>query len=467
MAIAVSIIMGVVFVYQLYWLNGLHRTTSSQLEKDIFNAMDIADQYELAIRSEIIEIDSLAGDKSVSMNVGVKEDSIGKQVYYSYDTASQDTVNQAESDEAGFNQLSENVKTTENLAAYIKKTMHYINDPLLSININVFDSLLTKELIKEDIDQPHQVFTIRTSNDSICFASDNNADFNIKYAGKYDFYYDLNGEHAYRLYIKNPNRHVLSQMVGMLLTSLIILIFLIFIFVYLLKIIRKLQTEEELKNNFTNNMTHELKTPIAVSYAAVDALLIADKPASKERQKKYLNIAKEQMNYLSGQVEQILNMSRRDNSYIELKIESINLANVVDGVSEKLQLVSDKKVEIKTQFDVPIVKADKLHLTNILNNLMENSMKYSGDKVQITVSSWVDENNLFIAVEDNGIGIERKYQEKLFEKFYRIPIGNRYNVKGFGLGLFYVKEMVEKHGGTVDVKSQPNKGSIFTLKIPQ
>ncbi len=150
-----------------------------------------------------------------------------------------------------------------------------------------------------------------------------------------------------------------------------------------------------------------------------------------------------------------------------MKLERVNLKEIVSGLTEKLSLLSGKKIEVETQLDPPIVIADKLHLANILNNLMENGMKYSGDSVRLVVSSRKDENMLIVSVEDNGIGMEQKYLGKLFDKFYRIPTGNRYNVKGFGLGLFYVKEMTEKHGGTVEVKSQLGKGSVFTIKIPQ
>ena len=465
-AIIISAIMLGVFLYQLYWLNGLYETTARQFEENVYDAMDVADQNELFQRFESIK-NSGAEEPSIALGVHVEEDSIGKQVYYAQEPETENIIYKSSGDSVEFNPFKENIKTTEKLAAYIKKTLHQSVDIIEGVNINVYDSLLSVELKSRQIIQPHQVFVVKVANDSICYSTSSKNNFKIEDAKKFDFIYDMNGVHAFRLYFKNPNRQVLSQMAGMLSTSAVIFIVLIYIFVYLLNTIRKLQTEEELKTNFTNNMTHELKTPIAVSYAAVDALLIANQPASGERQKKYLNIAKEQMNHLSGLVEQILSMSRKNNNRIEMKLERINLEDIISGLTEKLSLLSGKKIEVETQLDSPIVVADKLHLANILNNLMENGMKYSGDSVRLVVSSWKDENMLVVSVEDNGIGMEQKYLEKLFDKFYRIPTGNRYNVKGFGLGLFYVKEMTEKHGGTVEVKSQLGKGSVFTIKIPQ
>ena len=465
-ALIVGLVIVGVFLYQLYWLNGLYQITTRQFETNVQEAMDVADQNELFQRFEEIKEKGL-DKRSIALGVNVEEDSTGRQVYYSQEQGKKDTLYKSSEDSMGFNRFKENIKTTEKLAAYIKKTLHQNVDDIEDVNINAYDSLLFVELKKRNIIQPYRVFVVRMTNDSICDSTATPAKFNVEQARKFDFRYDLNGVHAYRLYIKNPDRQVLAQMGGVLATSVIIFAILIYVFSFLLKTIRKLQTEEELKTNFTNNMTHELKTPIAVAYAAVDALLIANSPVSTDRQKKYLNIAKAQMNYLSGLVEQILNISRKDNNRIQLKPEWVNLNEIVTGLTEKLKLVSNKKIEVETHFQISELKADKLHLTNILNNLMENGIKYSGNTVHLTVSAQLDENVVTISVEDRGIGIDLKYQPKLFDRFYRVPTGNHHNVKGFGLGLFYVKEMTAKHGGTVDVKSDPGKGSVFTIKIPQ
>ena len=462
----IGLIMLGVFLYQLYWLNGLYQTTAQQFEKTVQEAMDVADQNEIFERLEEIKKKGLE-KPSIALGVNVEEDSTGRQVYYSQKQGEKDTLYKSSSENVGFNRFKENIKTTEKLAAYIKKTLHQNADDIAKVNINAYDSLLFIELKKSNIVQPYQVFVVKMANDSICDSATNKNKFNTERAKKFDFLYDLNGVHAYRLYIKNPNRQVLAQMGGIIATSVVIFALLIYVFAYLLKTIRKLQTEEELKTNFTNNMTHELKTPIAVSYAAIDALLIADKPASAERQKKYLNIAKEQMSHLSGLVEQILSMSRSDNQQIKIKTELINLEEIVSGLIEKLTLVADKKIELETQFNPPALVADKLHLSNILNNLMENGIKYSDNPVHLVISTRKEGDTIAISVEDNGTGIDTKYQKRIFDKFYRVPTGNRYNAQGFGLGLFYVKEMTEKHGGTVEVKSYPGKGSVFTIKIPQ
>lgn len=340
-------------------------------------------------------------------------------------------------------------------------------DKIDGVNINLYDSLLNIELKKVNVTRPYQVEVVKVANDSVLYSAERDVPFPVQHAKKFDFLYDFNGVHAYRLYIKSPYRQVISQMTGMLSSSAIIFGLLMFVFVFLLKTIRRLQTEEELKTNFTNNMTHELKTPIAVSYAAIDALLVADQPASKERQKKYLSIAKEQMEQLTGLVEQILSMSRKDNKRIDLKPEHINLPEMVANLEERAKLFSDKKVNFVTDFGVKTITADKMHFFNMLNNLIENSIKYGNEKVTVKIGTKKKDNEILVRIEDDGPGIDPKYQPRVFDKFYRIPTGNRYNVKGYGLGLFYVKEMTERHGGIVTLESQPGKGSVFTLKIPK
>ncbi|MFT3737614.1 MAG: HAMP domain-containing sensor histidine kinase [Breznakibacter sp.] len=465
-ALGVIAIMGCVFAYQLYWLNGLYKTSNLELEKSIYEAMGVADQNELFIRvTDIGNNDSL--NVKLQLGAHVEEDSLGQQIYYSEKKVDGNGSYGYNTDEVWFNRFKENARTTEKLAAFIQKALHASMDTIVAINMERYDSLLTVELKKLGIDDTFRIYNVKAANDSVCGTPPRHDASMVPGIERFDYHYDIEGLHMYRLLIDNPNQKVLWQMGGIVATSFVIFGLLIYVFVYLLRTIRKLQTEEELKANFTNNMTHELKTPIAVSYAAVDALLVADKPADRERQQRYLQIAKDQMNHLSGLVEQILSMSRRNNNRIDLRHEVVDLQEVTTGLTEKLSLLSDKPIEVETRFDTPTVTADKLHLTNILNNLMENGIKYSADKIRLTISATYQNGFTVLSVADNGIGIDPRHHHKLFDKFYRVPTGNRHNVKGFGLGLFYVKQMAERHGGAVEVKSQLGKGSVFTIKIPQ
>ena len=211
-------------------------------------------------------------------------------------------------------------------------------------------------------------------------------------------------------------------------------------------------------------MTHELKTPISVAYAANDVLLNYDTHVS-EKQKKYLGIVREQLTQLTGLVEQILTLSVENRNTFRLKQESICVADMIAPLIEQHKLKAEKQVDITTNIPENIaVFADRTHFYNILGNLIDNAVKYSGDKpAEISVSAEMQPNEIRVSVTDNGIGISDTNLQHIFDKFYRVPSGNLHNVKGFGLGLYYVKDMMSKHGGSVTVKSQPGKGTTFTL----
>lgn len=465
-ALIVSLVMTGLFFYQVYWLRGLYISSTKQLEKNIYEAMGIADQNELFERFEIIK--KKYKNKTFSAVADVEEDSTGSQKFYGNKLRDGElSIKHGPKNEAAFNLFKESARTTEKLAAYLQKNLHFSMDSVIPFNISKYDSLLAIELSKFNIHQPYKVVLVQTANDSVCASIPAQSNIRIARAKKYDYLFDMNGEFAIRLYLNNPNKQVLKQMIGILSTSAVIFFIIIYIFIYLLKTIRKMQTEEELKTNFTNNMTHELKTPIAVAFAAVDALLVSNQPASVERQHKYLQIARQQLQSLTGLVEQILAISRRNNNNMDLKREMVPLEKVITEIEEKIRLVHHKPITISLEMEVSAIHADKLHLYNMLNNLIENAVKYSGEKTEIKIRAEQKGDNAVISIRDNGWGIEPKYLERIFDKFYRIPTGNLHDVKGFGLGLFYVKEMAAKHGGTVEVTSIPGKGSAFTLIIPQ
>lgn len=489
-ALVVSIVLCAVFIYQLYWLTGLYRSMNDQMQKNIRDAMETADQNELFYRFDQVQDDAdLKGniESAVSFDGDVEPDGrftgdlSSRASYQNKNNSAQrasfvlqkDSGNinlsmEGSKNPEGFGAYRRNARTTELLASYLQKGIHQAVDHLLPVNLAVYDSLLTKGLDSLGIREQHVLQMIRLRDDSV-YASVPSLNFLPGKFKQYDYLFEPESRFAYRLYLKNPNRQVLIQMTGIITTSTVIFILLIYIFIYLLRTIHKLQTEEELKTEFTNNMTHELKTPLAVSYAAVDALLVSDQPVPEEKQQKYLNIAKEQMMHLTGLVEQILSMSRKNNKHIEINREKIRLDELVDSLISQLKVITDKKVSFITDLQPAglTVHADRTHLYHMLNNLIENGIKYSEKPAFLTIRARKEGSRVRISVEDQGIGIDPKHQKRVFDKFYRVPSGNRHNVKGYGLGLFYVKEMAEKHGGSVRLESHPGKGSVFTIDLPQ
>lgn len=366
-----------------------------------------------------------------------------------------------------------------NMAAYIQRGMHSGLDIFIEPSFATYDSLLNARLREMDIDIRYRLQYLYSGYDAYdrWLYTDTLATGGTPGyipgpdAVSYQYAFSSSEHDVYRLTTEPLGNLVLRQMAGILTTSLVILLILGFSFWYLIRTILRQKTLEEMKSDFTNNITHELKTPIAVAYAATDALLNfhqADDPGKRER---YLRICQEQLGRLGGLVEQILSMSMERRKTFRLRLEEIRLADLLPSLIELHKLKADKPVHVTLDI-VPedlTVTADRTHLANIVSNLLDNAVKYSRDRADITVRcrrtetdgrTWAEIN-----VADHGIGIARDRQPHVFDKFYRVPTGNLHEVKGYGLGLFYVKTMVEKHGGTVEVKSEPGKGSEFIVRI--
>lgn len=274
--------------------------------------------------------------------------------------------------------------------------------------------------------------------------------------------YRVNDNVIYNAYISPLTNNILREMGGVIITSALIALVLTFGFRYLLHVIARQRTIEEMKDDFTNNMTHELKTPIAIAYAANDSLLQFPDPKDEERTKKYLNASLEQLSKLSGLVESILAMSMERRKHLSMAKEKIFLKAFLSSIIEQQKLKADKPCDIVLECtDEATVEADPTHFSNVIGNLIDNSIKYSGDKVAITLKA----DSTGVSISDNGIGIPEKSLPEIWCKFYRVPHGNRNDVRGYGIGLFYVKSIIDKHDWRISVESKLGNGSKFTIKF--
>ena len=488
-----------IFAYQAYWLTGLYRTMRTDLERNIMEAIRISDYNEMLIRIERLqERNREHGEMSVSTGF----DSEGKQFVRSSTvlhqvsdtviegfTAQNDTLRRVETDTVrpqamlhaneGFDMMLHNQSTMTGMAIYLQRGLHSGLDIMTSPEFSVYDSLVSARLSELNIPIRYRLQYLYSGydvNDRWLYTDTLATGGTPGYtpgpdAVSYQYAFSSSEHDVYRLTTEPLGGIVLRQMAGILVTSLVILIILGFSFWYLIHTILRQKTLEEMKSDFTNNITHELKTPIAVAYAATDALLNfqqADNPAKRER---YLRICQEQLQRLGGLVEQILSMSMERRKTFRLKLEEVRLSDLLPALAEQHKLKADKPTDIRldiTPTDLTAY-ADRTHLSNILSNLLDNAVKYSAGKADIVVSCHFVEHDgqkcTEISVLDHGIGIARDRLPHVFDKFYRVPTGNLHEVKGYGLGLFYVKTMVEKHNGTVEVRSEPGRGSEFIVKL--
>jgi two-component system phosphate regulon sensor histidine kinase PhoR len=225
----------------------------------------------------------------------------------------------------------------------------------------------------------------------------------------------------------------------------------------------------ELKNEFISNITHELKTPIATVGVAIEALKNFNAIDNPERTKEYLEISGNELQRLSLLVDKVLKLSMFENKGIDLKYETLNLHDLVQEVAASLKLQLEKhhaNLTITTNGDVNIA-GDRLHLLSVIFNLLDNALKYGKAKPEIRVSIDERENDVVMQVADNGIGIAQEYKNKIFEKFFRIPHGDTHNAKGYGLGLSYVAQVIQKHKGKIEVESQQETGTKFIITLPK
>lgn len=224
-----------------------------------------------------------------------------------------------------------------------------------------------------------------------------------------------------------------------------------------------------MKNDFINNMTHEFKTPIATISLASDSINNPMIINNESKVKKFVSIIKEENKRMLNQVEKVLQMAQIEREDIKLKIINLNINELIENAANHARLsVEQRNGVIVTRLNAenPIIEADQTHMSNIIRNLLDNAEKYSENDPVIEIQTQNIRNGIQITIKDNGIGISKESQKFIFDKFFRVHTGNRHDVKGFGLGLSYVKTIVDAFGGTIGVNSELGKGSIFTITIP-
>lgn len=257
---------------------------------------------------------------------------------------------------------------------------------------------------------------------------------------------------------------------GTSLAGFLFILTIIACFYYTVMLLISQKKVSELKTDFINNMTHELKTPVSTIKLASDMMLDKSVPKTEAKIDRFMGIIREENNRLTHQIEKVLQIAKLEKGEEKLKLENMKVNELLDEILERSIIrIEDNNGALIKQLKAnnDLISADKVHVTNMLSNLLDNAIKYTPEKPVIEVSTRNENGGIVVAFEDNGIGMTKEVQKRIFEKFYREPTGNLHNVKGFGLGLSYVKYMIEAHGGWINVFSKKNKGSKFELFFPQ
>jgi two-component system, OmpR family, phosphate regulon sensor histidine kinase PhoR len=277
-------------------------------------------------------------------------------------------------------------------------------------------------------------------------------------------------KNAYQASFDAPTFFLLGNMMPQMGLSVLLVAFIAITFLFLYRNLLAQRRLALMKNDFISNITHELKTPIATVNVAIEALRNFDALESPARTKEYLDISATELQRLSMLVDKVLKLSMFENKEIELQKEPVDLQQLVDEVIYSMRLQFEKQsanISFKTFGPDFTFTADRMHITSVIYNLFDNALKYSKSNPSIQVELASIANELQLSVSDNGIGISAEYADKIFDKFFRVPSGDHHNIKGYGLGLSYVAEVVRKHNGTIQLETELGKGSRFMIKLPK
>lgn len=455
------IVIAVIFGCNVYYLTSLYNSIKTNVERDVMTALADADIDDLMYRA--------GRARGLASNVQVQEDieeynTPRKAEASTYRDENGQLISvRTEADGTVVEEramLSENSSYSNQMIDAMSRQFHVIMEKYIPYDMAVMDSVLRNQLSHRFIYPDFLCVRVVNSNDSVIC---DNPKLKSE-SGLDTFRFNINPDEGiyYKAYMTPLTRHILSQMMGVIITVFLLILAFSFAFWCLFRTVSEMRTLEEMKDDFVSNMTHELKTPVAIAYSANDALLNYDTANDPQKKVTYLNIANKQLKRLGELVENILAMSMERRKTMKLKPETVLLRPFVEEIAIAQRMRGEKGITISITVDEDVsIKADKTHLSNILNNLIDNAIKYSGDSVAITISG----NEKEISVADNGIGIPAKSIPYLFNKFYRVPHGNRQDVRGYGIGLYYVKSILDKMGWNIDVRSKEREGSVFTIKI--
>jgi two-component system phosphate regulon sensor histidine kinase PhoR len=336
-----------------------------------------------------------------------------------------------------------------------KITMSFVND---TIKYQKLDSIFKRELNRKKVVLTYEInhykkdtlFSTHSKTKEILPFTVNSNSSNLKKNENVVLNYNY------------TNSFIVKRMSNELILSLLFSLAVIGCLYFLVYIIQKQKKVDEIKNDFINNITHEFKTPITTIATALEGMSTFNPENDLEKNKKYIAMSFNQLHKLENMVEKILETATLNADELQLNLEQVNLVPFIQSIIKKHQDISKKDINFSFEKDEMLINADSFYLENAISNLLDNAIKYGGNKISISI--FIKDKFTFIEVKDNGNSIEKSQEKLIFEKFYRIPKGNIHDVKGYGIGLYYAKTIIEKHLGTLGL-STINK-TIFTIKLP-
>ena len=478
-----------VFVLQFFWIRNYYYVNKEGFVKQVNMAFEDAIKKEFSLRCDTIE--ALIVKKLMDTSEFRISSSFNKKYKrYEYKVANKHHLE----DSFSFDSLKSPIVTADTsfkrkVAVRFAKTLreedlqnHFIFYRTQNLGEYMdqqaqkysFDTARLRPVFKaylkeRNINVPF-VFSLRNADSTM-----NKSNFNAKLSAAFPVItkafptYKLQAnQHFVRAMFTDPFNYIVSQMGLMFAGSMVLIIVVTSSLFYLFKTVLNEKKLSAIKNDFINNITHELKTPIATVSAAVEALSDFNVLNDPEKTRRYLGHSKNELKRLSALVDKVLNTTLYENKNFDIKPEKFDVNELMMSILDQYKIDKGKPVNInyENHSTVKFIYADKLNFQQVISNVIDNSIKYSGDEVTIDIDCRADKSFFMISVKDDGIGISKENIPYLFEKFYRGPTGNVHQVKGHGLGLNYVKNMVERHNGWCRMESEYGRGSKMILSWP-
>jgi len=444
--------------FQWYWVSNYFEANKKELDWEINRA--------LSKTSERYLRESLENTGTYIWGDGSQDDALN--LYNQYHKSSGIAV------DSTLGGMTDEIEAMS--AEYMQKVNDMINDFLINIShpkIINFDrllELLDEELKRVGINNEYNLAISNIDNKVIYFKDPETLQATILFGYKSPVILSsISNPYFTHLFIYHKGKLLLQKTWIVLLSSILLVCIIIACFAYALHIILSQKKISDIKNDFVNNMTHELKTPISTVSLALEAMVNFDVRDDEKKTLQYLDISRKEIKRLSSMVEKVLNIARYERGDVELKLQELSLNELVENAVDTISMqVQRKNGEIHCDLKATpdMINLDKDHISSILFNLIDNANKYFIDKPMISVKTQNYKEGLLLEISDQGIGIQKDELKRIFDKFYRVPTGNVHNVKGYGLGLSYVQDIINMHGGTIKVQSELNKGSRFIIHLP-
>ncbi len=468
-----------VICLQIYWISWSIRLNEEQFDKNVYAALNrVADKLQYYEDVAVLEALNTTYGYSSEANRNIRRAT--KFLENGFSTRRISRADSLPNPTSGRQSFEDNMTMWE----YMKVSQLVDSKPLAErIQLDLLAQSLKEELTSRGINTPYQYGVYAKARNSYVVVNDHyvvvdnspqvthggaSTLFNSKYRVSL-FQKDIESPGNLSIYFPNRTSLVLGSVWKTLVLSVIFTGIILFSFWYTIQVIYRQKKLGEMKTDFINNMTHEFKTPIATISLATDSIASPMVVSNPDKIKRFVDIIRQENRRMNSQVERVLQIAQLDKKDFQLKLSETNLHELIQQAVDNFSLQVEKRegaLKVELQATRPVVQGDATHIASVVHNLLDNANKYSPEKPEIAIRTRNVPNGVEITVEDKGIGISKEARKHIFDKFYRVHTGNIHDVKGFGLGLSYVKAIVTAHKGYVDVRSEPGKGSAFTLTFP-